>query len=169
VQNELALHELFRAVPLGFKQRKLPFGYNENFKGIASRLGSDVIAGSLFLQIALAQTPPLPSPWAPMGRPMRPWLSLRRDPFDPGVLFVGTFFGGLYKSVDRGATWSHVNSPFTSTSVFSIAADPHASRNLLRWYLRQRGISDHGWRDQLGCEKPRAHGSHRARGGSQPI
>jgi len=86
-------------------------------------LGQTLLLGSLFLQIALAQTPPLPSPWAPMGPTDATVLSLRRDPFDPGVLFVGTFFGGLYKSVDRGATWSHVNSPFTSTSVFSIAAD----------------------------------------------
>jgi len=78
VQNELALHELFRAVPLGFKQRKLPFGTMRILKASLPALGQTLLLGSLFLQIALAQTPPLPSPWAPMGPTDATVLSLRR-------------------------------------------------------------------------------------------
>ncbi len=80
-----------------------------------------VLLGSLFLQAAYAQTD---SPWAPMGPAGATVLALRRDPFNPQVLFAGTLFGGVYKTANRGATWAQVSAPFNSTSVFSIAADP---------------------------------------------
>src|SRR5580692_775733 len=77
------------------------------------------------------------SPWSPAGPNNETVLSLRRDPFNSAVLFAGTLFGGIYKSVNRGTSWSQVTSPFNSTSVFSIAPDPSNNGTI---YVGTQGV-----------------------------
>src|SRR5262249_53150555 len=46
------------------------------------------------------------------------------DPRDTRVLWSGGVSGGLWKSVDRGATWSIVDDWWTNLSIGSLTLDP---------------------------------------------
>lgn len=59
-----------------------------------------------------------------MGPQTATVFSLEADPFDSSTYYAGTYFGGLYRSVDRGQTWVHLPSPFSSYSIFSLIVDP---------------------------------------------
>ena len=48
-------------------------------------------------------------------------LALERVPGVPGTVLAGTYFGGLYRSRDYGFSWTHLDSPFSARSIFSIA------------------------------------------------
>ena len=50
--------------------------------------------------------------------------SLAQDPFQENVLFAGTELGGVYRSVDGGATWQQKGSGLAAGVVSSLAADP---------------------------------------------
>lgn len=69
---------------------------------------------------ALAQ-----STWSPLGPNNASVFALQPSPHTDGEILVGTFFGGLYRTSDRGIQWTHVSSPFSSFSVFAIAYDPN--------------------------------------------
>ena len=45
------------------------------------------------------------------------------DPQDTGTIFLGSTAGGVRKSVDRGITWSAVNSGLTTLAVKALAMD----------------------------------------------
>lgn len=64
--------------------------------------------------------------WVAVGPQMSTVLSLERDPFQPAVLLAGMYFGGVYRSVDYGHTWTPLAASFSERSVFSIAFDPSA-------------------------------------------
>jgi photosystem II stability/assembly factor-like uncharacterized protein len=50
------------------------------------------------------------------------------DPNDTNVLYVGGVAGGVWKSVDRGASWTPLTDTFANVGVSSIAIDPSDSR-----------------------------------------
>ena len=72
------------------------------------------------LNLAHAEDPA----WQPVGPYGATVFALTRDPGNPDVLYAGTFFGGLYRSTDGGAQWSHLASDFSDASVFGVAVDP---------------------------------------------
>ena len=46
------------------------------------------------------------------------------NPADPATLYAGTSGGGVFKSTNRGTTWTAVNTGLTGTDVLSLALDP---------------------------------------------
>ena len=46
------------------------------------------------------------------------------DPGDASTAYVGDFFGGVYKTVDGGASWVLKNSGFAAGTVRAVAVDP---------------------------------------------
>ena len=62
--------------------------------------------------------------WSPVGPNNASVFSIAPSPHTDGEILVGTFFGGLYRTRDRGIVWNHVVSPFSSSPVFSIAYHP---------------------------------------------
>jgi hypothetical protein len=53
------------------------------------------------------------------------------DPDNPQVLYVGSEGGGgVFRSLDGGASWSAINSGLSDSSVFGLATDPHRSGTL---------------------------------------
>src|SRR5258708_7308754 len=93
-----------------------------------------ILLGSFCTPNIHAQTS---TPWSTMGPSGATVLSLKQDPFNSQVLFAGTLFGGIYKTVNRGSSWSQVTSPFNSTSVFSIAPDPSNNGTI---YVGTQGV-----------------------------
>jgi photosystem II stability/assembly factor-like uncharacterized protein len=63
-------------------------------------------------------------PWAPFGPQGGTALSLARHPTSPNVVLAGAYFGGLYRSVDEGFSWTTVATPFASSAVFAVTFDP---------------------------------------------
>lgn len=61
------------------------------------------------------------TPWVAVGPTSATVYSLTRDPFNPSNMFAGTYFGGLYKTTNRGSSWSNVPAPFSTNTVFTIA------------------------------------------------
>ena len=61
--------------------------------------------------------------WVPLGPDYAGVIALERDPSNLHSIYAGTFYGGLYKSGDDGASWSYLASPADSTSVQAIAFD----------------------------------------------
>ena len=68
--------------------------------------------------------------WQPLGPRAVTAFAFERDPVDPAVLYIGTYFGGMYRSADRGNIWAPVESPFSASSVFAIARVPRANGRL---------------------------------------
>lgn len=62
--------------------------------------------------------------WAPVGPAAASVLALVPSPHDPAELVAATLFGGLYRTLDRGVSWAHLSSPFSTFPVFSVAYDP---------------------------------------------
>lgn len=61
--------------------------------------------------------------WMPVGPQAGTVFALESDPFNEETFYAGTYFGGLYRSVDRGQNWVHMPSPFSTYSVFSLVVD----------------------------------------------
>jgi photosystem II stability/assembly factor-like uncharacterized protein len=78
------------------------------------------LAVAVLINSAQAQRP---NTWTAIGPYNGTIFTFRGDPFDSRVVYAGTYFGGLYRSADRGYTWSQVISPFSSYAVFSISFD----------------------------------------------
>lgn len=62
--------------------------------------------------------------WTPIGPYGGSVFSMARDPHDQAKAYAGTYFGGLYQSLDGGISWEHIPSPFSRAAVFAIAVDP---------------------------------------------
>jgi photosystem II stability/assembly factor-like uncharacterized protein len=52
------------------------------------------------------------------------------DPLAPGTLYAGTNGAGIFKSTDKGETWTATNGGLTDFSIMAIAVDPRDSRTL---------------------------------------
>jgi photosystem II stability/assembly factor-like uncharacterized protein len=52
-------------------------------------------------------------------------FAIAPSPHSDNEILVGTFFGGLYRTRDGGIQWSHVPSPFSSSTIFAISYDPN--------------------------------------------
>ena len=92
---------------------------------LRSRAGATVQAALLLLCALLAsQAFALDPPWTAIGPNAATVFSLERDPSNANTLFAGTFFGGLYKSIDSGRTWRDLPGPLTSLTIFAVAIDP---------------------------------------------
>ena len=61
--------------------------------------------------------------WSPsnLGLSMSDVLVLASDPIHPDTLFAGTGGGGVYRSFDRGVSWSDANSGLTNLTVGDLA------------------------------------------------
>jgi photosystem II stability/assembly factor-like uncharacterized protein len=64
--------------------------------------------------------------WQPIGPDYGTVLTLAHQPSNDAVALAGTYFGGLYRSVDWGYTWKAVDVAFASSSVFAVTFDPRA-------------------------------------------
>ena len=67
------------------------------------------------------------TPWVAIGPQRSTVLALQRDPFNSQNVWAGTYFGGLYKSVNSGYIWAPVAAAFGGFTVFAIAFDPQIS------------------------------------------
>src|SRR5260370_20531290 len=63
------------------------------------------------------------SAWTNIGPSPAAVKAFAVDPRGSGTIFVGTFGGGVRKSVDGGITWSAVNTGLTDLRVESLAMD----------------------------------------------
>ncbi len=71
------------------------------------------------------------------------------NPKNPSVLYLGTEFGGVYKSLDGGASWSRMNNglPYGSINALVIYPENPEILYLMMEYWDLRGII-------AGCIKP---------------
>jgi photosystem II stability/assembly factor-like uncharacterized protein len=49
--------------------------------------------------------------------------SLVIDPTHPNIIYVGTYGDGVYKSIDRGASWKQFNDGLTTLNIYALAMD----------------------------------------------
>lgn len=67
--------------------------------------------------------------WAPVGPGGGGWVrSLAVDPKDPAVVFAGIDIGGIFRTVDGGATWVQVSKGLRNFQIEKILVDPSDSR-----------------------------------------
>ncbi|MGQ8367334.1 WD40/YVTN/BNR-like repeat-containing protein [Glaciecola sp. 1036] len=76
--------------------------------------------------------------WQPIGPRAATVISMERSLVSPNIVYAGTYFGGLYKSVDGGISWAHLESSLSNKAVFAIETDP---LNLTTLYA---GTFEHG-------------------------
>lgn len=81
------------------------------------------IFSSLSPVLLQGQAPGVAERWAPVGPAAATVFALESDPFSESTIYAGTYFGGLYRTVDRGQHWVHLPGPFSSYSVFSLLMD----------------------------------------------
>jgi len=62
--------------------------------------------------------------WSQTGLANRNVESLAIDPKNTQVIYAGTFSGGVFKSIDEGASWTQINSGLTETRVKTLTIDP---------------------------------------------
>jgi photosystem II stability/assembly factor-like uncharacterized protein len=58
------------------------------------------------------------------GGPPGPVIVLVSDPTNLTVLYAGTAGGGIFKSLDKGSTWSAANGGLSSLAIYALAVDP---------------------------------------------
>jgi photosystem II stability/assembly factor-like uncharacterized protein len=103
------------SIPAG--ETKLTFGIEGLKPGTTTlRFTGDAISPTVVTVVVTS--------WEPIGPDHGGVLALQRDAFDADVLYAGTFYGGLYKSADGGASWRHVDAPFSGLNIQAIAVDP---------------------------------------------
>jgi photosystem II stability/assembly factor-like uncharacterized protein len=79
----------------------------------------------IFLALALLAGPALADEgWVPIGPPGGEVTHLLIHPRNPQILWAGTPFYGIYKSVDGGASWSPVNQGLVRRDVQALAVAP---------------------------------------------
>jgi photosystem II stability/assembly factor-like uncharacterized protein len=88
----------------------------------AKGLAWTVVCVSLWHNVSFAQQNSLDR-WVGVGPDFGGIYALQYDPFNKRTLFAGAFYGGVYRSTDAGLSWSHLDSPFSSENVQSIAFD----------------------------------------------
>ena len=69
--------------------------------------------------------------WHPVGPTGGGLHALAADPAKPSTLYAGASGGGIWKSVDSGATWKALPGVPAQQTVYAIAVDPKAPGNLL--------------------------------------
>ena len=62
--------------------------------------------------------------WSITALSARNVRSIKVDPQSPSTLYVATYQGGIFKSVDEGSNWITVNEGLTSLGVLSLTIDP---------------------------------------------
>jgi hypothetical protein len=82
--------------------------------------------------------------WAQVNRILPPpeggtINALATDPFNSLVVYVGTAVGGVFKSTDRGDTWSPADNGLGSSMISSLAPDP-LTLNILYAGTKREGI-----------------------------
>jgi len=68
--------------------------------------------------------------WRPIGPQGATVLSLARDPLDSSTVWIGCHFGGLYRSLDAGASWTHIPTAFSGEGVTAIEILPTTPRTI---------------------------------------
>ncbi|MBX3674354.1 MAG: DUF4214 domain-containing protein [Burkholderiales bacterium] len=91
-----------------------------------------VVLAAFALLFACLATPALAqlNSWTAAGPDYAGVIAVERDPADGQAIYAGTFYGGLYRSPDNGATWQFVPSPADGQSVQAIAFDATAPGTL---------------------------------------
>src|SRR5204862_2752301 len=77
-----------------------------------------------FVQPGSAQIPYGVDPYQPNIVYSGRLMALAVDPRDSSSLIAATESGGLFRTVDAGAHWSHIDS-FTQFRVLDVKIDPH--------------------------------------------
>jgi photosystem II stability/assembly factor-like uncharacterized protein len=84
--------------------------------------------------LSLLAAPARPD-WVPLGPDGGFVASLAVDPSRPSVLYAGTFFTGVFKSTDAGATWTWVGAGLDAERglrpILALAVDPRHPRTVL--------------------------------------
>jgi photosystem II stability/assembly factor-like uncharacterized protein len=89
--------------------------------------------GSLLCWTFLAVSPApavAAGPWEPVGPEGGPVVSLALDPSSPETLYAATGGGGIFKSTDRAATWSHASAGLSPRRARAVAVDPQTPATL---------------------------------------
>jgi photosystem II stability/assembly factor-like uncharacterized protein len=68
--------------------------------------------------------------WTTNGPTGESVQALAIDVSNPATLYAGTASGGVFKTTNRGSTWTAVNTGLTSLSVNALATDPSAPQTL---------------------------------------
>jgi len=68
-------------------------------------------------------------------------LAIAVDPFEPDVVYIGTWKNGVYKTVDGGDNWMPMNNGLTATEVRSLAIDPNYPEVVYAGLGEGRGIA----------------------------
>jgi len=63
--------------------------------------------------------------WHVWDRPLYLYNALLVNPFDPEIMYLGTFPSGFYRTLDGGETWREINVNFTIDGAFSMAFHPY--------------------------------------------
>jgi photosystem II stability/assembly factor-like uncharacterized protein len=63
--------------------------------------------------------------WTSIGPNGGPVTAVLLDPANPGVVYAGSYWAGVFKSIDGGGTWRPANRGLHDFSVSGLAADPH--------------------------------------------
>jgi len=82
------------------------------------------------LAFVWAFRPSLAAVWSPIGPPGGAVRALAVDPGDSRIVYAATVEGGVFKSVDGGASWKAANRGLSDHRILAIAIDPHAPRTL---------------------------------------
>src|SRR6185369_8422050 len=84
----------------------------------------------ILLAFLWASRPSLAAAWAPVGPPGGVVQALVVDPSDPRILYAASAGGGLFKSVDGGASWKPANHGLSDFRITALAIDPQRPRTL---------------------------------------
>jgi photosystem II stability/assembly factor-like uncharacterized protein len=84
----------------------------------------------ILLAFLWASRPALAAEWTPIGPPGGAVRALAVDPVDPRIVYAGTAGGGVFKSVDGGASWKAANRGLTDYRISALVLDPHAPGTL---------------------------------------
>jgi hypothetical protein len=68
--------------------------------------------------------------WTPIGPDGGGVSALAINPNTPSTLYAGTNTAGVFKSTDRGSTWSPASVGLTFSAVAALAIDPQSSSNI---------------------------------------
>lgn len=89
-----------------------------------------LVAGSAVRPLAALAETPEDIGWVPLGPPGGDVSHLLVHPRNPQILWAGTRFYGIYKSVDGGASWSATNQGLDRQNVQALAVAPSDPQTL---------------------------------------
>lgn len=99
---------------------------NDPAKAPWGRLLGALLGALPLLGVPMAKAQTGSETWQMIGPQSASVFSGARDPSNPLVFLVGTYYGGVYRSFDGGFTWQHLEGPLASAAVFTMRADPTA-------------------------------------------